>query len=112
MLELLPHVLRSVNQDAAGVEVLEALNKSSGLLVEVWAMKNLPRKYRESQTDWCEKCGIPPCTRQYLLVKLNLIHAHICIRALDHILVLPICSAETDCWQSNSIAFGCSLHCQ
>ena len=72
MLELLPHVLRSVNQDAAGVEVLEALNRSSGLLVQIWAMKIFVQKVqRESQTDWCGKRGIPPCTRQYLLIVMK-----------------------------------------
>ena len=30
----------------------------SRLIVKVWAMKYLPRKYRESQTDWFGKRGI------------------------------------------------------
>ena len=53
------HLLRSVNQDSARVEMLEKLDESSVLLVQDWAMKYLPRKYRESQTDWFGKCGIP-----------------------------------------------------
>lgn len=36
------------------MEILEKLDESSVLLVQDWAMKYLPRKYRESQTD-----GIP-----------------------------------------------------
>ncbi|KAK3722873.1 hypothetical protein QZH41_020449, partial [Actinostola sp. cb2023] len=53
------HLLRSVNQDAARVEVLESLDASSVLLVQDWAMKYLPRKFKESQTDWFGKRGIP-----------------------------------------------------
>lgn len=41
------HLLRSVNQDSARVEILENLDKSTVLLVQDWAMKFLPRKYRE-----------------------------------------------------------------
>ena len=52
-------LLRSVNQDSARVEILEKLDESSILLVQGWAMKYLPRKYRESQTDWVLKRGIP-----------------------------------------------------
>ena len=53
------HLLRSVNQDSARVEMLEKLDESSVLLVQDWAMKYLPRKYRENQTDWFGKRGIP-----------------------------------------------------
>ena len=53
------NLLRSINQDAACVEVLEALDDSSVLLVQDWAMQYLPRKYMESQTDWFGKRRIP-----------------------------------------------------
>ena len=53
------HLLRSINQDSCRVELLERLDESSVLLVQDWAMKYLPRKYRESQTDWFGKRGIP-----------------------------------------------------
>ena len=53
------HLLRSVNQDGARVQRLEAIDKSSVLIVQGWAKKYLPRKYRESQTDWFGKRGIP-----------------------------------------------------
>ena len=46
------HLLRSINQDDAHLDVLDSLDDSSVLLIEDWAMKLLPRKYRESQTDW------------------------------------------------------------
>ena len=53
------HILRSIHQDRAHVELLDMLDETSVLLVQDWAMKYLPRKYRESQTDWCGKRGIP-----------------------------------------------------
>ncbi|KAK3750455.1 hypothetical protein QZH41_008694, partial [Actinostola sp. cb2023] len=53
------HILRSINQDAARIDALESLDESSVLVVQDWAMKYLPRKYRESQTDWFGKRGIP-----------------------------------------------------
>ena len=50
------HILRSIHQDRARVELLDMLDETSVLLVQDWAMK---RKYRESQTDWFGKRGIP-----------------------------------------------------
>ena len=52
------HLLRCVNQDEARLEVIDALNESSVLLVQDWAMKFLPRKFRESQSDWFAKRGM------------------------------------------------------
>ena len=53
------HLMRSVNQDECRLQVLKELDKTSVLLVLDWAMKYLPRKFRESQTDWFGKRGIP-----------------------------------------------------
>ena len=52
------YLLRSINQDEARLDVLKNLDAYSVLLVLDWAMKYLPRKYRESQTDWFGKRGI------------------------------------------------------
>lgn len=52
------HLLRSVNQDEARLDVLDALDETSVLVVQDWAMKFLPRKYRESQSDWFGKRGL------------------------------------------------------
>ena len=49
----------SINQDAARLGVLDLLDESSALLVQDWAMKFLPRKYRESQKDWFWHRGLP-----------------------------------------------------
>ena len=53
------HLLRAVNQDKARLDILQNLDNASVLLIQDWAMKFIPRKYRESQTDWFGKRGIP-----------------------------------------------------
>ena len=52
------HLLRSVNQDDARLDILDVLDETSVFLVQDWAMKFLPRKYRESQSDWFAKRGL------------------------------------------------------
>ena len=52
------HLLRAINQDEARLNLLQGLNPASVLVVLDWAMKFLPRKYRESQSDWFGKRGI------------------------------------------------------
>ncbi|XP_048583718.1 uncharacterized protein LOC116609386 [Nematostella vectensis] len=52
------HLLRSNRQDAARIKVIADLDESSVLITDDWAMKFLPKKYRESQTDWFAKRGI------------------------------------------------------
>lgn len=52
------HILRSIHQDAARIDALGSLDETSAFIVQDWAMKYLPRKYRESQSDWFGKRGI------------------------------------------------------
>ena len=52
------HILRSLNQDQARLDILEILDDEMVFIVNDWAMKFLPQKYRESQTDWFDKRGI------------------------------------------------------
>ena len=49
------HILRSIHEDSARIDLLESLNESSVLVIQDLAMKYLPRKYHESQTDWFGK---------------------------------------------------------
>ena len=42
------HLLRSLDQDQAGLDVIDELDESSVLLMEDWAMKFLPCKYGEN----------------------------------------------------------------
>ena len=53
------HLLRYVNQDEARMQVLEELDETSAFIVQDWAMKYLPRKLRESQSECFGKRGIP-----------------------------------------------------
>ena len=52
------HLLRSSRQDQARLDILESLDDKSILMVDDWAMKFLPEKYRESQSNWFGKRGI------------------------------------------------------
>ena len=52
------HQLRTVRQDKARLEVPENLDYGSVFLTQDWAMKYLPREYRDSQSDWYGKRGI------------------------------------------------------
>lgn len=46
------HLLRSTNQDDCRLDIIKELDETSVLVVLDWAMKYLPRKFLESQTDW------------------------------------------------------------
>ena len=52
------HILRYINQDEARLDIIKALDNTSVLVVLDWAMKFIPRKYRESQADWFGKRGL------------------------------------------------------
>jgi len=52
------HLLRTVNQDRARVDIIENLGEDCMLLIQDWAMKFLPRQYRESQGEWFAKRGL------------------------------------------------------
>lgn len=52
------HQLRSIQQDKPRTEVQNKLDEQSVLITQDWAMKFLPQKYRETQTDWFGKRGI------------------------------------------------------
>ena len=52
------HILRYINQDEARLDIIKALDNTSVLVVLDWAMKFIPRKYRERQADWFGKRGL------------------------------------------------------
>lgn len=51
------HIARNVNQDLFRIQKLENLKRFEGVLVMDWAMKFLPMRYREKQTDWFGQRG-------------------------------------------------------
>ena len=52
------HQLRSCRQDEARTSILDNLHENSVHITQDWAMKFLPQKYRESQSDCFAKRGI------------------------------------------------------
>lgn len=52
------HIIRSRNQGAAKSDLLVSLEESEVVIVLDWAMKYLPRRYREDQSNWYAKRGI------------------------------------------------------
>lgn len=52
------HQLRSVHQDVSRLDVLQSLNSTCVLIVQDFAMKFLPSRYREAQSDFFGKRGI------------------------------------------------------
>ena len=51
------HQLRCINQDNARIDILKKLDQNNALIIQDWAMKYLPRQYRESQGEWFAKRG-------------------------------------------------------
>ena len=52
------HILRSIHQDMAKEDILDKLDESTALIVMDWAMKYLPTRYREKQSQWFGKRGL------------------------------------------------------
>ena len=52
------HTYYVINQDEARLDIIKALDNTSVLVVLHWAMKFIPRKYRERQADWFGKRGL------------------------------------------------------
>ena len=52
------HIVRAINQEKSKIDVLNNLTGEEVLVVMDWAMKWLPRSYRETQKEWFGKKGI------------------------------------------------------
>lgn len=52
------HILRAKNQEIAKQDVFGNISESGCLIVTDWAMKFLPRKFREDTKDWFGKRGL------------------------------------------------------
>ena len=52
------HLLRAINQDLCRQEILGTLNNNSLYIYMDWAMKWLPEKYREGQSNFFGKRGL------------------------------------------------------
>ncbi|CAH3107506.1 unnamed protein product, partial [Porites lobata] len=49
------HIVRATNQEKAKINILDNLTERQVLVVMDWAMKWLPRSYRETQAEWLGK---------------------------------------------------------
>lgn len=58
ILEWKAHIVRAINQEKAEIDILNNLTTDQVLVVMDWAMKWLPRSYRETQKEWFGKKGI------------------------------------------------------
>lgn len=45
------HIVRTINQDSWRLERLGSLLQGQGIIIMDWAMKFLPQRFREKQTD-------------------------------------------------------------
>ncbi|VDI31910.1 Hypothetical predicted protein [Mytilus galloprovincialis] len=52
------HIVRARNQDCAKSKILDNLGQNDIFIVLDWAIKFLPRRYREDQSNWFAKRGI------------------------------------------------------
>ena len=50
--------MRTINQEKSKIDVLDNLTAEQVLVVMDWAMKWLPRSYRETQKEWFGKKSI------------------------------------------------------
>ena len=73
--------LRSCRQDEARTSILDKLHENSVHITQDWAMKFLPQKYRESQSDWFAKRGIS----WHIGVVVRKVQEHFQHQALNHI---------------------------
>lgn len=58
ILEWKVHQLRSAHQDTGRLDILQRMSSSSMLIVQDFAMKFIPTRYREAQSDFFGKRGI------------------------------------------------------
>ena len=52
------HIVRAIHQDRAKADLIEKLSPAEALLIFDFAMKFLPQKFREAQTDFFAKKGL------------------------------------------------------
>ena len=58
VLEYKKHIVRAIHQDRAKADVMEHLSTEEVMIIFDFAMKFLPQKFREAQTDFFAKKGI------------------------------------------------------
>ena len=52
------HIVRTINQDQLRINLLDDIKDHEALIMMDWAMKFLPMKYRQTQSEWFGQRGI------------------------------------------------------
>ena len=60
------HIVRAIHQDQAKTAVMDKLSVDEALIIFDYAMKFLPQKYREAQSDFFAKKGLKPLSVHYI----------------------------------------------
>lgn len=113
--EMKSHLMRSKNQEEARTKLLDEMTESDVIITCDWAMKFLPRKFREGQTDWFGKRGI----NWHVAVTLSkrggafqtITHISGCTGFYSHCLLYMWCCQRCDDDQSSNRKYSC-LHRQ
>ena len=58
VIEYKKHIVRAIHQDRAKADIMARLSREEVLLIFDYAMKFLPQKFREAQTDFFAKKGL------------------------------------------------------
>lgn len=58
VIEYKKHIVRAIHQDRAKADIMARFSREEVLLIFDYAMKFLPKKYREAQTDFFAKKGL------------------------------------------------------
>ena len=84
------HQLRTVRQDQARLDILDILDEETVLIVNDWAMKFIPQKYRECQSDWFGKRGLS----WHISVVYRRVNSQLQSQSFIHI--IQSCSQDSD----------------
>jgi hypothetical protein len=60
VIEYKKHIVRAIHQDRAKGDIMDKISREEALLIFDFAMKFLPQKFREAQTDFFAKKGLLP----------------------------------------------------
>ena len=92
------HLLRAVHQDRARQEVLDEVDSSKIFITQDFAMKFLPRRFKETQMEWFGKRGISwhisHCVRRTSSNECEVsVHSHLFCQSISQTvkLLLQLC---------------------
>ena len=66
VIEYKKHIVRIIHQDREKADIMERLSREEVLVIFDYAMKFLPQKYREAQSDFFAKKGLKHLSVHYI----------------------------------------------